>query len=136
MASSNQSIKCKCSTELQSTKLNKCVHCSTPFCYSCLLIHHHNEIKYEFMNMIEQIDKILAKFLHHAHNQTEWTDHLEKDRQELQEFIQFIDYSHKNLSIRGLPDEKWVTHVQLLIYNNRSAIFENCHKLMYPPLST
>ncbi|CAF0719522.1 unnamed protein product [Rotaria sp. Silwood1] len=132
MPSSNISIKCKCSSELKSTNAYQCSHCLTWFCYQCLIEHHHNDVKIEFMDMINQIDKILDQFLYHAHSQTEWTNHLTEDQNRLKIYIKYIEANYKHLPILALPDIQWINHVQNLINKKSNAIYENCSTLLYP----
>ena len=87
MSSSNLSVKCNCGAEFTSINPDQCYHGLKLFCRQCLIRHHHNDVKGEFMNMIKRIDEILAQFLHHAHNQTEWTEHLIEDHSSLTPYI-------------------------------------------------
>ncbi len=127
---------CVCCSQTITTNAGQCSHCLIQFCYQCLVKHHHNDVKNEFMNMIKQIDEILARFLYHAHNQTEWTDHLTADRKRLEIYIEIIDAYHKNLPIIILPNFQWVNHVNNLISKYYFSINENCCKLMYPSLNS
>ncbi len=88
------------------------------------------------MEMIKQIDEILVRFLYHAHNQTEWTNHLTDDRKRLDIYIQLIENSYTQLPILILPNFQWVNHVRNLISKNSFAIDENCCQLMYPSLKS
>ncbi|CAF4102191.1 unnamed protein product, partial [Rotaria sp. Silwood2] len=91
MPSTNSFIKCKCSSELKLINSYQCSHCLTWFCYQCLIKHHHNDIKSEFMDMIDRIDKILVQFLYHAHSQTAWTNHFTEDPNRLKIYIKYIE---------------------------------------------
>ncbi|CAF0932440.1 unnamed protein product [Rotaria sordida] len=132
MPSTNLLIKCKCSSELTLTNTYQCSHCLISFCYRCLIEHHHTDIKFEFIDMINRIDNILAQFLYHAHSQTEWTNHLTEDRDRLKTYVKYIEAYYKDLPIVALPDFQWITHVQNLINKNSKAIYENCSTLLYP----
>ncbi|CAF3044114.1 unnamed protein product [Rotaria socialis] len=132
MSSSILPNGCRCSTPLTPSKAYQCCHCLTFYCYHCLTKHHHIDVKLEFMDLIKRIDEILAKFLHHAHNQTEWTDHLSEDRKLLQTYIEFIDTYYTHFAVPVLPDSQWVYHVKDLIDNRKYAIYEVCGKLLYP----
>lgn len=87
------------------------------------------EVKQEFEEMIGKIDEILKRFLHHAHNQTEWTEHLTKDRRKLEFYVKYIENSLKSYPIYSLPKFQWVYHVQRLICKTTYAIEEDCFKL-------
>jgi hypothetical protein len=135
MSSPNVLTTCERCSEIPSTNPYECAHCLKSFCMQCLVKHHHHDVKYEFIDMINRIDAILLKFLNHAHGQTEWTQHLTEDRQRLNTFIQHIESYYKQLPIITLPSYKWVNHVNNLIWKNSSAIFDqNCCTLMYPLL--
>lgn len=131
MSSSNEIRKCELCTLLTSTNSYQCPHCLALFCSECLIKHHHYTVKYEFIDMVNQIDEILKRFLHHAHNQTEWTDHLTKDREQLQNYIRYIEKYYKHLPIIALPSSQWVAHVKSLISKSSFAIYEDCFKLLY-----
>ncbi|CAF2305952.1 unnamed protein product [Rotaria sp. Silwood2] len=132
MPSTNSFIKCKCSSELKLINSYQCSHCLTWFCYQCLIKHHHNDIKSEFMDMIDRIDKILVQFLYHAHSQTAWTNHLTEDQNRLKIYIKYIEANCKDLPIIALPDFQWIQHIQNLINKNSNSIYENCSALLYP----
>ncbi len=134
MPSINEIIECMCCSQSITTDAYQCSHCLLTFCYQCLIKHHHNDVKNEFMDMIKQIDEILAQFLYHAHNQTEWTNHLTDDRRRLEIYIGIIETYQKNLPITILPNFQWVNHVKNLICKYSFAINENCFKLMYPSI--
>ena len=121
-----------CETCSKTNGSHQCTHCLSRYCYQCLIKHHHNDIKQEFTDLIKRIDQILDRFLHHAHNQTEWTDHLTNDRRHLEIFIRYIDTSFKQYPISSLPTFQWIYHVQRLISKTFYAIDESCCKFMYP----
>jgi hypothetical protein len=132
----SEAIQCAYCSQSITTNVYQCSHCLMTSCYQCLIKHHHHDVKNEFMDMIKQIDEILARFLHHAHNQTEWTDHLTEDRKRLEIFIEIIADYYPYLPIPTLPDFQWVNHVKFLIRKNSYEINENCCKLMYPSLNS
>jgi hypothetical protein len=107
----------------------QCSHCCLLFCYQCLIKHHHTGVKDQLVDMVDQIDKILARFLHHAHNQTEWTDHLTDDRRRLKCDINYIERCPKYQPILSLPNFFWLNHVNSLIRNDSFAIREKCFNL-------
>src|SRR5438105_4042470 len=135
MVSINQVTECGCCSQSISTNSYQCSHCLITFCYQCLIKHHHNHIKNEFIEMINQIDKILERFLYHAHSQTEWTNHLTEDQERLRIYIRLIETSSTQYLIVLLPDFQWVHHVKSLIDKSFFAIHENCCTLMYPSLT-
>ena len=112
----------------RSNATHKCVHCIRNYCFSCLSAHHHYEVKHEIMNNIQLIDGILQSFLHHAHNQIEWTTHLAKDRSRLNEYLQVIKKSPESQPMILTPSHEWLKHVNQLILKRRYHIFANCSK--------
>ncbi len=132
MSVSNGIIECEPCSRLTASDSYQCPHCLVSFCRQCLIQHQHNAVKWEFIDLTKQIDEILQRFLYHAHNQTEWTDHLTKDRNRLQEYIQFIENYYKGLPILALPNLQWVNHVKNLISKHFFDIHQDCCKLMYP----
>lgn len=133
MPSSNEIVECIRCSRLIASQSPECSHCLMPFCYQCLIKHHHVDVRNEFIEMTHRIDKILAQFLHHAHNQTEWTCHLADDRNRLENYIRYMDNSYKQYPILTLPNYLWISHVHCLICKSVYSISEDCCKLMYPP---
>jgi hypothetical protein len=132
MSVSNELTTCEHYSEIPSTNSYQCCHCLKSFCLQCLIKHHHHDVKYEFIYMKNRIDEILSKFLHHAHGQTEWTNHLTEDRNRLNTFIQHIETYYIHLPIITLPSYQWVDHVNSLISKSSFAIDEKCCTLMFP----
>lgn len=135
MTLGSDTVECVVCTQLITNQSYECSHCLMPFCYQCLAQHHQTNVKHEFITMLHRIDEIQAKFLHHAHNQTEWTNHLAIDRDRLECYIQHIENSHRQHPILHLPDYRWISHVHSLIYKTSFAIYEDCLKLMYPSVN-
>ncbi|CAF4394825.1 unnamed protein product [Adineta steineri] len=87
------------------------------------------------VHVANEIDKILARFLNHAHSQTEWTGHLTGDRNQLEIIIRYIENAHKDYPIIGLPSLQWMNHVDSLIFKMSFAIHEKCSTLLYSNLT-
>ena len=136
MTLGSETVECMVCTQLITKQSYECSHCLMPFCYQCLAQHHHTNVKHEFMEMLHRIDEIQGKFLHHAHSQTEWMDHLAMDRNRLEFYIQHIENSYRQHPILHLPDYRWISHVHSLICKSSFAIYEDCVKLMYPSLNS
>ena len=132
MSLSKEIVDCGRCSQLSTRQTYQCSHCLIPFCYSCLTKHHHEDVKHEFAELIQRIDAILAKFLHHAHSQSEWTSHLEEDRNRLEIYIRHIETSYVQYPILTLPNYRWVDHIRSLICQSYFAIYEDCCMLMYP----
>lgn len=133
MTLANEIVECIICTQIITHRSYECSHCLMPFCYQCLANHHHTHVKNEFTEMLHRIDAIHAQFLHHAHNQTEWTGHLTEDRNRLEMYIQLITNSYTQYPILTLPNYRWISHVHSLISKCGFAIYEDCLKLMYAP---
>jgi hypothetical protein len=134
MSLSKQVIECGRCSHFLTSQSYQCSHCLIPFCYSCLIKHHHNDVKNEFIEFIYQIDEILKKFLNHAHSQTEWTSHLTEDRNRLEIYIRHIETSYTQYPILTLPNYQWMNHIRSLICKSYFSIYEDCCMLMYPPV--
>ena len=132
MPSFNEINECMvCKSQLTTSNSYRCSHCLVLHCRQCLIRHQHNDIKFKCLDMINEIDKILTRFLYHAHNQTEWTDHLTEDRNRLEIIIRYIENSPTDRSIYGLPSLRWMKHVDNLIYKMSFAIHDRCDTLLY-----
>ena len=135
MPAINEAIECGYCSESIPTNSYQCSHCSIQFCHQCV-VQHYTHIKNEFMEMINRINGILARFLHHAHSQTEWTNHLTEDRKRLEIFVRLIETFDTRTVAVILPKSQWVNHVNNLIDKYSFAINENCCPLMYPCLNS
>jgi len=131
MPASNEIIQCVPYCQLTSSNSHQCPHCLVSFCDQCWIQHQHNVVKFEFIDLTKQIDKILERFLYHAHNQTEWTNHLTKDRDRLQNYIQLIENFYKDRPMFSLPSSQWINHVKNLISKHFFDIHQDCCTLMY-----
>ena len=136
MSESKEVTECWRCSQSSTSQCHQCYHCLLPFCYSCIIKHHHYDVKNEFTEFIHQIDGILEKFLHHAHSETEWTNHLTEDRNRLELYIQHIENSYSQYPIVTLPNYQWINHVRSLIFKYHFSIYEDCLKLIYPSLNT
>ncbi len=136
MSLSKEIIECARCSQYLTSQSYECSHCLIPFCYQCLIKHHHHDVKNEFREFIDQIDEILAKFLNYAHSQTEWTNHLTEDRNRLEIYIRHIEASYTQYPILTLPNFQWVNHLRNLICKYHFSIFEDCCMLMYPSLNS
>lgn len=125
-------IQCVACSQTIPCNAAQCPHCLVKYCSECLIRHQNYDVKNEFIDMIKRIDEILTRFLHHAHNQTDWTDHLTSDRKRLEIYIELIENHRKNSPMAFLPNHQWVDHVNCLIRKTRFSITENCCPLMYP----
>jgi hypothetical protein len=110
-----------------------CSHCQLPFCHDCLLKHQRSDLRARLLKQIQQIDTIIARFVGHAHNQTEWVDHLAQDRNDLQTFVHCIERTPSDLAVLYLPTDQWLSHVDDLIDKYRFAVDEKCTWLLRPP---
>ncbi|CAF1266690.1 unnamed protein product [Rotaria sordida] len=121
-----------CSLCLSTTSnyLLDCDHCQLQFCYECLVEHHHIKIYNRLRKQIQDIDAIIARFIGYAHNQTEWVDHLTRDRLDLQIFLRYIQETPSHITVNYLPTEFWLEHVDDLIEKDRFAIDDNCFWLL------
>ena len=113
--------------------LLECCHCQFNFCYECLLEHQHVDIYNRLLKQIQDIDTIVARFVDHAHSQTEWVGHLTQDRADLQIFVRYIQETLSYMTVIHLPTELWLKHVDDLIKNDWFAIDENCYWLFNDP---
>ncbi|CAF1437081.1 unnamed protein product [Adineta steineri] len=136
MPSPNEINECMvCKSQLSTSDSYRCSHCLVFYCRQCLIRHQHNDIKVKCMDMANEIDKILTRFLNHAHSQTEWTGHLTGDRNQLEIIIRYIENAHKDYPIIGLPSLQWMNHVDSLIFKMSFAIHEKCSTLLYSNLT-
>lgn len=129
MPSLKYTTECYDCGRVLSHNAHECFHCVADFCYSCLIEHHHTTVRVELQSLVDQIDKILAPFQHHAHSQTEWTGHLTEDRSRLMDYIRSIDYTANYLPVLRLPSWSWIYHVENLICKESYAIYEICADL-------
>ncbi|CAF0951348.1 unnamed protein product [Adineta steineri] len=118
-------ICCTCFTTTSKYLLD-CDHCQSSFCYECLLEHHHIDIYDRLLKQIQDINTIVARFIDHAHNQTEWVEHLTQDRLDLQIFVRDINQTPSNFKVIDLPTEFWLAHIDDLIKKDGFAIDYDC----------